>query len=422
MLRLLFTVFSCYLSITVFTQQGLSPLTVQKIMRDPKWIGTSPTSPRWTNDGKFLYFNWNPENAPADSLYYITPTSKTPVRATPAETQLFNGTGSFVYNEARTSYTFARSGDIYFVDVKSAKTKRITQTIDTESNPQFSFNEKMIVYTRSQNLYAWDIASGETIQLTNIRTAEPGPAAGRPATTTARGSTGTTAEEEWLKKDQLTYFEVLKSRKEKREKGEAYTRSLPKAKELRSISLDSKILQGLGISPDGRFVSYRLTKPVTNAKTTIVPNYVTETGYTVDIPARTKVGAEQASSEFYIYDRDRDTVFSVKPDSTLAGIFDLPDYVKDYPKQQDAKRKPLMRQVSVSGPYWSSNARYAVLDLRSQDNKDRWLVLWDTASHKLRLLDRQRDEAWIAGPGIGFGGTGWIDENNFYFQSEATGY
>ena len=50
----------------------------------------------------------------------------------------------------------------------------------------------------------------------------------------------------------------------------------------------------------------------------------------------------------------------------------------------------------------------------------------DAATGKLSLLDRQRDEAWIAGPGIGGGGfgakIGWINDNLFYFQSEATGY
>lgn len=42
---------------------------------------------------------------------------------------------------------------------------------------------------------------------------------------------------------------------------------------------------------------------------------------------------------------------------------------------------------------------------------------------KLSLIDRQRDEAWIGGPGIGFGAKmGWIDDHTVYFQSEATGY
>ena len=50
---------------------------------------------------------------------------------------------------------------------------------------------------------------------------------------------------------------------------------------------------------------------------------------------------------------------------------------------------------------------------------------WDTANGKLKLLDRQRDEAWVGGPGTGgFGGgnTGWIDENIFWYRSESSGY
>ncbi|WP_315816590.1 hypothetical protein [Paraflavitalea speifideaquila] len=44
------------------------------------------------------------------------------------------------------------------------------------------------------------------------------------------------------------------------------------------------------MSADGRFISYRLIKAATGGKNTIVPNYVTESGFTEDIPGRTKVG------------------------------------------------------------------------------------------------------------------------------------
>src|SRR5687768_16223431 len=44
----------------VFGQQ-LAPLTVEKIMRDPKWIGVYPSNISWSEDGKQVYFNWNPE-------------------------------------------------------------------------------------------------------------------------------------------------------------------------------------------------------------------------------------------------------------------------------------------------------------------------------------------------------------------------
>jgi hypothetical protein len=44
----------------------------------------------------------------------------------------------------------------------------------------------------------------------------------------------------------------------------------------------------------------------------------------------------------------------------------------------------------------------AVVNVRSIDNKDRWIALLDLNTGDLKNLDRQRDEAWIAGPGIGF--------------------
>ena len=414
-----------------FGQQKLDKLTVEKIMRDPNWIGTSPSNIQWSNDGKSIYFNWNPEKALADSLYYITLSNKTPVKVTPAEMQVLRATGNYVYNTSRSAYVLAKDGDIFYTELKTGKTKRITQTADAETNPQFSFNDSKIAYNRNQNLYAWDIASGETMQLTNLQT---GAAAAAPPTTgfggrgnnqaASNNNASSNPQEDWLKNDQLTYFEVLKSRKEKRDKGEAYNKTIPKAKELRNINIEDKALQGLSLSPDGRFISYRLFKNAAAAKTTIVPSYVTETGFTTDIPGRTKVGTAPGTSEFFIYDRERDTVFAVKIDSTFPGIRDLPDYVKDYPKQLERRnRRPTNRTVTFNSFVWSATGANAVLEIRSTDNKDRWLMLWDTATHTLKLLDRQRDEAWIGGPGIGFGrNIGWIDDNTVWFQSESSGY
>ncbi len=424
------------ISTIAFTQQVLGPLTVEKIMRDPKWMGTSPSNTFWSQDGTTLYFSWNPEKAHADSIYYITTTNKTPVKATVAEKQALTSQPNIIYNIARTYQLYAKDGDIFYKEVKTGKLTRITQTVDMETNPQFSFSETKIVYNRNQNLYAWDIASGETMQLTNVRT---GDASSTPPTGSGFGrgagggnappTAGSNPQEQWLKNDQLKYFEVLKQRKEKREAAEAYTKALPKTKEkeLRSISLEDKALQGLNVSPDGRYVTYRLFKsaPSAAAKSTIVPSYVTETGFTVDIPARTKVGAQQSSSDFYVYDRVRDTIIAIKLDS-IHGIKDLPDYVKDYPKQlEERKKRNANRGITVSNPSWSPKGTNAVLEIYADDNKDRWLMRWDTATNKLKLLDRQRDEAWIGGPGTGgFGGgnTGWLDENTFWYRSEVSGY
>lgn len=413
-----------FVSTTSFSQNRLNKLSVEKIMRAPSWIGTSPSSLNWSKDGRRLYFQWNPDSNPADSLYYITPTNFTPVKVSVAEKMDILYNDNLVYNADRSAFLYTQNGDIIFTETKSGKAKTILQTTERESNPRFSFNDSKVVYTQNQNLFAWDIASGEIIQLTNLKEKSntPQPQSSRQTNNLSSGA-NKNQEEEWLMNDQLQYFQVLRERKEKREASSAYNKSLPKEKELRTISIGDARLQGLTISPDGRFISYRLYKAANNPKSTIVPNYVTETGFTTDIPARTKVGAPQGISSFFIYDKTRDSIFSLLTDS-IPGIKDLPDYVKDYPKElKEQSKKAANRSVTVYNMEWSPKGTNVVLDIYSDDNKDRWLMLWDTSTRHLKLLDRQRDEAWIGGPGIGYGSrTGWIDENTFWFQSEATGY
>jgi dipeptidyl aminopeptidase/acylaminoacyl peptidase len=406
--------------------QSHGPLSVEKIMRDPKWIGSSPSNPFWSQDGNTLYFLWNPDSAPSDSIYYITRDKKVPVKATPAQKQFLLTTNNVSYNLSRTAYVYTKDGDVFYTDIKSGKTKRVTETTDAESNVQFSFGDTRIVFMRNQNLYAWNINGGETVQLTNLKSGEASSGTQKTGTGQGSGKTSGTNQEEWLRNDQLQYFQVLKERKEKKDKAEAYTKSLPKTPELRTINTEDKSVQGLTLSPDGRFISFRLFKASTAGKSTIVPSYVTETGFTTDLPARTKVGAPLGVSEYFVYDRQKDTIYTIRADS-VPGIKDIPEFVKDYPKEYEKRTKnPANRAVSFSGPVWSPDGKNAVVEIRSLDNKDRWLMILDTSSGKLKLLDRQHDEAWIGGPGtnLGFGGSnaGWLDENTFWFQSEVTGY
>src|SRR5690349_24070516 len=233
MLRQRLLLFLMLLSCLLNAQEKLDRLTVEKIMRDPKWIGSSPSNTQWSQDGQYLFFSWNPNQALADSTYFISLTNKIPQRAGAEFAQALTGTGNLTYNAARTAYTYTRENDVFYTDTKLNRTRRITQTTEVESNPAFAFNETKIIYTRNQNLYAWDISSGETIQLTNIRSSD-----GATTGTTQRGGgsgnterSSTNQQENWLKNDQLQNFEVLKDRKEKRDSADAYTKSLPKPKE-----------------------------------------------------------------------------------------------------------------------------------------------------------------------------------------------
>lgn len=407
-----------------FVHAGYSQsLTVDYIMRDPKWMGTSPSNAFWSHDSKTVYFNWNPQKNISDSLYAFAINATAPEKANANILERNNALSNAVYNAAGTQMVYGFRGDIYWTDVKTNKTTRVTQTEEQEFNPSFILNDEWIAFNKSGNIFAWHTKSGVLMQLTNI---------GSGGSTTGgnfnRSSApiNTLTQNGWLQQQQLDLFEVLKERKEKRDLRNEYLAKnrIVYNDTIKRIATGDKMMQGLQISPDARFVTYRLYQAPAGNKPTIVPDYVTESGYTTDLNTRTKVGNALGRFEFYVWDRQRDTLMLIKTDA-IPGIQDLPDYAKDYPKRYEGK-KPSSRPVAIYGPYWNATGTYAIVDIRSQDNKDRWIMQLDAATGKLVPIDRQRDEAWIAGPGIGGGnfGTriGWVNNELFYFQSEATGY
>src|SRR5688572_15617619 len=268
----------------------LAPLTVDKIMRDPKWIGTSPSNTFWTADGKYLLFNWNPDKAASDSVYYITANAITPQKTTWPFRQAAIADNLVRYNTPRNQYVYAFEGDIYWVNTKTGVRRRVTKTTETEGNPQFSFHNSKIVYTRDQNLYAWDLQTGLTTQLTNFQSAtvpatntsvptqrgnQP-PLTGRPSRTV----TGSNQQEKWLQQEALENSTVLRRRKEKKDLADSLLKQFIKEKTIRAIPIEGKTVSGITISGDGRFITYRLTTTATGFKSTFVPNYVTESGFT----------------------------------------------------------------------------------------------------------------------------------------------
>lgn len=398
-------------------------LTVDYIMRDPKWMGTSPSNVFWSNDSKTVYFNWNPQKNNSDSLYAFSMNATAPEKANNNIIERNSALNNAVNNLAGTQMVYAFRGDIYWTEIKTNKTIRVTQTEEQENNPSFIMNDEWIVFTKSPNLFAWHTKTGVITQLTNIGS---GGSVAVGNFNRSAATINTQTQDGWLQQQQLDLFEVLKERKDKREERANYLRNnrIVYNDTIKRIATGDRMMQGLQISPDARFVTYRLYQAPSGNKQTIVPDYVTESGYTTDLNTRTKVGNALGKFDFYVWDRMRDTLMQIKTDA-IPGIQDLPDYSKDYPKRYEGK-KPANRSVVIYGPYWNSSANFAIVDIRSQDNKDRWIMQLEVATGKLLPIDRQRDNAWIGGPGVGGGnfGTkiGWINNDQFYFQSESTGY
>lgn len=385
--------------------QSLAPLTIEKIMRDPKWMGTSPSNIRWSDDSKKIYFSWNPENVDRDQLYAITPSDIKPVKVSLDEQRaMVPEFGD--WNKKHTKKLFDKNGDIWLSDLATGKIQQLTNTTDFEAGPVFSGNENKVIFRRGDNLYSLNLNSGELMQLTNFvhsaAAAAPAAAPGRRGGG-RRGNQDVAAgndQERWLKKQQLELFDIIKVR-DKDRKLDSIERKEFEVKKLKEIAVDDRSVGAQRVSPDGRYITYRLAKYPEGVKSAIVPNYVTASGFTEDIPNRTKVGDPQPVFESYVFDTQKDTVYKIAT-STLPGIKDLPDYVKDYPKELERRTKANEdRKVNIQGPYWSEDGKYAVVFIDADDNKDRWIMRLDPVTGALSLIDRERNEAWVGGPGQG---------------------
>ena len=403
------------ISSSLFAQ---SSLTIKMIMQGEMFTGFPPTQIQWAPIGDRVYFQWNPDLEPLTSLYATSVSKPVPVKVTTEEQKdlpSFRGT----YNRARTRMLYAKNGDIFMLDLKTGESRQITSTIENENNPVFSKNEDKVIYNSSNNLFSWDIASGEISQLTDLRQGKE----------KAEESPYNNPGDRFLHNNEMYLIKVLAERKNKRELTEKREKALEPARP-KVIYTGPGMIRSLKISPDNNFLTW-LTYQRGDEKNTIIPSYVTESGYTEETRSRPKVGNEiTTSSGLTIYDIKRDTVYHVKTDE-IPGITDRPDYLKYYPEEKavtakgsERSGKPEKRGVRIGDPIWSDDGSFAVVDIYANDNKDRWIMLLDIKTGGLKLLDRQHDDAWIAGPGIGYGASlGWLADNKtLYFQSEETGY
>jgi dipeptidyl aminopeptidase/acylaminoacyl peptidase len=401
--------------------ENKSSLTIPQIMQSERFIGYSPSRIQWSGDNETIYFSWNPEMEKLRSTYKINIESGNPEKVSNEE--LISMPSAYAsYSKDRKSKVYAKNGDIFIYNVETQRAIQVTNTIELESNPRFYNGDPKavyeltadikIVYQKSGNLYVWNRIDGTTRQITNFKK-------GTKAKDKKR-----LPNEEWLYNDQAD-FEIVQNRKDISQQRKEQREAL-KPKRPFAIYYGTKSVSNIRLSPNMKFVTYRLTTKA-KAKKTHVPSFVTESGYMKDLPSRPKVGSPQNTYEMGVYDIDKDTAYIIDI-KQMEGIYDKAAFLKEYHTGDEAYnpkyKKP--RSVIYHGAKFSDDSK-AVIEIKALDNKDRWLMLVDLPTGKLTQLDRQHDDAWIGGPGVvGWnvvsGNTGWISNDLFYYQSEKTGY
>jgi dipeptidyl aminopeptidase/acylaminoacyl peptidase len=390
-------------------------LTVDNIMRGPGLVGYEPAAVRWSYDSQWLYFQWkqyrDSPTAPVDT-YVVNRDGSGLRRLTGIEIkQLPPALGDTSKDKRLT--TWSDAGDLFVYDNTTGKIQQLTRTTDTEANPHFTHDGKRIYFTRSNNLYVMSLDSGMLVQLTDIRTAGAPAPAPPSAGFGGRGGRGATAappaaatgdqpprgsdSQEYLKREQKELLEAVRDRAALREEQDKKRQSENPRKPF--VLQPRQSVGALQLTPGEKYVTASIFEAAaTPAKNTIVPNYVTESAYTEDIPGRSNVGDTQPASRLAIINVETGEV-----------------------KWAEHGQKD--RDVQLGPPIWSADGAKAVISARAADNKDRWILALDAATGKTRVLADIHDNAWVGGPQGTANILGWMkNDREVFFQSEKTGY
>jgi dipeptidyl aminopeptidase/acylaminoacyl peptidase len=398
-MRIALLLFLLFRTIFPFFSQERSALKLPEIMKGNEFVGYQPESMRWSVEGSTLYFDWNPTNEAGNSTYSFQLKTKD-AKAIKANGLLFE------FDPAQANFTDHYQlieGALYRYDRKTKVSTLIYQSMSPVTRI-FRGKEQSVIYFECQsNLHKYDRTNGAVTQITQFKKGK------KPADKNLQTTLGQTEEELFL------YWQQKKVQREWRKNVPSQTP--PPGMEIYSNAASIEQIQ---IDPSGHFVSFRASDYPQNEETN-VPNYLTTSGHTKEFKARPKVGENEPTHRLGIGDLTNDTVYWIDF-SRLSDIRKKPAFLTDTTTYTE-DRKIVMHEL-----VFHSNQPKAVCDIRSYDNKDRWIVLIDLPTGKYEELDHQHDEAWIGGPGISSWNTeagtlGWLkDGDNVYFQSEKTGY
>jgi len=191
---------------SAYAQNQPGSLTVEKIMQDPKWIGTSPLEPRWSPDNQSVFFKWNPEKSVSDSVYLFTVGNKSPEKMRLQDALIAYAIfDEGKYDKSRTKIAYIYNDDVYLFFPATKKTQRITHTDNKKTSAGFSNHDKWITYKMDNDLFAWNIDDGSTRQLTHF------------VSTEAPSLQKQTEQEQWLINEQLRTSAIVNERKNKRD-------------------------------------------------------------------------------------------------------------------------------------------------------------------------------------------------------------
>ena len=384
-----------------------SQLDLKEIMKGPDFVGYLAENPYWSYDGTKIYFDYRAESDRGTSLHQFDLKSKTIQKLDSiARVQ------TIAYDLSQDAYNllyFERDNTLASVDKMNKQISLCYQGMQDIQNIQRLNDENKLVFEQGINLFEWQNKDGKSSmrQLTNFILGE---------------KKDEKIDSNFLFKQQEELFEFFKDKDKnkawKKTQGEFQLFPRP---HLNYLGLST--LSSVQINPSGKFVAL-IMRSEELEKETLVPEFITRDGKVKTSNARAKVSKNEPNQRLYILSlNSADSLVSID----LSGLTDIrkkPSYMDTLTSSRYEKD----RNLFIHPLKFSKTSNLALCDIRSADNKDRWIVLVDLEKLTIKELNHQHDDAWIGGPGISSWNEevavlDWLEDGkSFYFQSEETGY
>ncbi|TWI01623.1 dipeptidyl aminopeptidase/acylaminoacyl peptidase [Luteimonas cucumeris] len=393
--------------------QPATPLTMDRIMADPDWIGPPVEDAWWSWDGRHAQYELKRDGGNIRDIYQQGIDGGSAVRIDGAARADLDAGGA-VYDAARTRMAYIRNDDVFVRDLRSGTLTQLTRGNDKEALPQWS-RDGGLVWRVDNDWYRWDARDG-VIQAAVLK-AEDDPAKPPKA--------------DDLRERQLRYLETLRNDRDRREAVRRQDDERRRADPTRAAAPvylgKDVVIHDSALSPDGRWLLV-----VTHAKDGEagqegqMPKYVTESGYEEFEEVRTRVGRNPPLPHtLWLVEIATGQPSELKFDA-------LPGIARDplAAMRAAAKQEPLKgnRDVRIEtdsdgdGPaiHWGDDSRNVAVLVRAVDNKDRWIATVDLAKATLQARHHLHDDAWINWT---FNDFGWLgDGRTLWYLSEQSGW
>ena len=371
--------FALIIAFVVWSSTQLSAqLQLEQIMKGPGFVGALPESPQWSVDGRYIYYTKKfPDSLQKSYFSYDFESGQT----TLVDAATWQARWSWTPGAGRLNEIRIRDEKLECLNAQTKQIKSYPLFTDSFWNLQLQNKPQMVVFQQGQSLFLFDVQNGVVKQLMSYQKA-PAPKPNQTA----------------LAEAEFAFFESERK------------------KQIQSTLSDEPQIKGLPFEPNAALqldptARYVLIKKEVehDSKRTEVPHFIASDAHVYSEQSRAKVQNEEPSQSLYLHDLKSDTLVELdfsqlsQMGSSERGLFLHPVIF--------AKTKPL-----------------ALMDIRSADNKDRWIVAINLQTQSIQELEHQHDSAWIGGPGISSwnmetGTLGWLkDAAVIYFQSEQSGF